>query len=206
MSRTAQAARQAAHMIDNAVIDALAAMPRTIKAALQHTFLLRNAAAIAAIAALALPWIELDRASPSAAELIAQALTGPERGMMFAMSPAGAIALFAAPPAVLALCILAWKAEFQRKPSAMLNAAPALLPLLMLFIAAGLNPDSRIFGIMAAPQPGILITMLAHALLTAHRLTGGRTMTVTIPALRPPPAKMRLKRRLRRNNALKATP
>lgn len=205
MSRTAQAARQAAHMIDNAVINALAAMPRSIKEALQNPYLLRNAAAIAAIAALALPWIELDRASPSAAELIAQALTGPERGMMFAISLKGAIALFAAPPAVLALCILAWKAEFQRKPSAMLNAAAALLPLLMLFITAGLNPDRNLFGIMAAPQPGILITMLAHALLTAHRLTGGRTMTVTIPALRPPPAKLRLKRR-RRNSALKAAP
>ena len=192
-------------MIDNAVINALAAMPRSIKEALQNPYLLRNAAAIAAIAALALPWIELDRASPSAAELIAQALTGPERGMMFAISLKGAIALFAAPPAVLALCILAWKAEFQRKPSAMLNAAAALLPLLMLFITAGLNPDRNLFGIMAAPQPGILITMLAHALLTAHRLTGGRTMTVTIPALRPPPAKLRLKRR-RRNSALKAAP
>ena len=133
MSRTAQAARQAAHMIDNAVIDALAAMPRTVKAALQNPYLLRNAAAIAAIAALALPWIRLHHASPSAAELIAQALTGPERGMMFAISLKGAIALFAAPPAVLALCILAWKAEFQRKPSAILNAAAALLPIVMRF-------------------------------------------------------------------------
>ena len=192
-------------MIDNAVIDALAAMPRTIKAALLHTYLLRNAAAIAAIAALALPWIRLHHASPSAAELIAQAITGPERGMMFAISLKGAIALFAAPPAVLTLCILAWKAEFQRKPSAILNAAPAILPALMLFIAADLNPDSLLFGIMTAPQPGILITMLAHALLTAHRLAGGRTVTLVIPAFRPPRTKLRLQRR-RRHNALKATP
>lgn len=205
MSRTAKAARQAALMIDNAIIDALAAMPRTVKAALQDPYLRRNAAAIAAIAALALPWLNLRHASPSAAELIAQAITGPERGMMFSMSPAGAIALFAAPPAALVLCILAWKAEFQRKPSAILNAAAAILPALMLFIAAGLNPDGLLFGIMAAPQPGILITVLAHALLTAHSLAGGRTMALVIPAFRPPPAKLRLKRR-RRNNALNATP
>ena len=137
----------------------------------------RTLVGIIAIAGMLLPWVRLDghAGAMNGAEMIAYALTSPERASIFSASKLGTLAVLLVPPLVLAANAYGFFRLMQGHHSLGAHITGALLPLGMILTAGAiLNSDGP--ALMGIPIPGIglFVTMLAQGALFIDAMAEGK--------------------------------
>ena len=133
----------------------------------------RQTAALLPFAGLLLPWLTMDgdQGPMSGAELLAYALTSPERTTIFSTSILAGITLFATPIFTIALAAAAFIKILNNEYPLALSAATIILPLIML---ASVQPvtstaPKSVFGVIF-PDWGLALAIIPHIALLAHGL------------------------------------
>ena len=138
---------------------------------------MRAAVGLIALAGMLLPWIKLDGYSEAmnGGELIAYALTSPERASIFSASKLGATAVLLLPVLSLAANIYGFFRLMQGRHSLGAHLSGTLCPLGMVVLAGTVasSDGPSLLGI-TIPGIGVIVTMLAQGTLFIDAMVEGR--------------------------------
>ena len=146
--------------------------PGIDRATLTRTMLI-----LAALAGMLFPWVKLDgyREAMTGAELVAYALTSPERVSIFGVSKLGTTAVLLVPTLSLAAAAYGFFRIIQEGRALGAHLTGAVLPVLMVLLYGPIaSSDGPALGTVTIPGAGVFVTMTAQAALFVEAMVSGK--------------------------------
>ena len=146
--------------------------PGIDRATLTRTMLI-----LAALAGMLFPWLKLDGypGAMTGADLVAYALTSPERASIFSVSKLATTAVLLVPTLSLAAAVYGFFRIIQEGRALGAHLAGAALPIIMVLLYGPIaSSDGPALGAVTIPGAGVFVTMTAQAALFVEALVSGK--------------------------------